>query len=116
MRPQQNNHTRHYCVHPTPLPQLTDSRDSPPSLSPPHSPVPWCVGFPWCWFFVVQLLEVFGTGTAAVISPVNGIKYREHDIEVPSGDCIGPLAKRFWETLTDIQYGRVEHPWSVQIS
>ncbi|CAM9344898.1 unnamed protein product [Ectocarpus sp. 12 AP-2014] len=63
-----------------------------------------------------RLLEVFGTGTAAVISPVNGIKYREHDIEVPSGDCIGPLAKRFWETLTDIQYGRVEHPWSVQIS
>lgn len=36
--------------------------------------------------------------------------------QVPSGDCIGPLAKRFWETLTDIQYGRVEHPWSVKIS
>lgn len=32
-----------------------------------------------------QLLEVFGTGTAAVISPVNGIKYREHDIEVSGG-------------------------------
>eukprot|EP00752_Nemacystus_decipiens_P002932 g2727.t1 len=63
-----------------------------------------------------RLLEVFGTGTAAVISPVNGIKYREHDIQVPSGDCIGPLAKRFWETLTDIQYGRVEHPWSVRIA
>eukprot|EP00903_Cladosiphon_okamuranus_P020178 g18522.t1 len=63
-----------------------------------------------------RLLEVFGTGTAAVIAPVSFIKYREHDIEVPSGDCIGPLAKRFWETLTDIQYGRVEHPWSVRIS
>ncbi|CAN0251734.1 unnamed protein product, partial [Laminaria digitata] len=35
---------------------------------------------------------------------------------VPSGTSIGPLAKRCWETLTDIQYGRVEHPWSVKIS
>lgn len=32
------------------------------------------------YFF--QLLEVFGTGTAAVISPVNGIKYRGKEIEV----------------------------------
>lgn len=29
-----------------------------------------------------QLLEVFGTGTAAVISPVSFIKYRGKDIEV----------------------------------
>ncbi|CAN0022908.1 unnamed protein product [Scytosiphon promiscuus] len=63
-----------------------------------------------------RLLEVFGTGTAAVVAPVSGIKYRGKEIEVPSGDCIGPLAKRFWETLSDIQYGRVEHPWSVKIS
>ncbi|CAN0366847.1 unnamed protein product, partial [Scytosiphon promiscuus] len=35
---------------------------------------------------------------------------------VPSGDSIGALAKRFWGALTDIQYGRVEHPWSVKLS
>lgn len=37
-------------------------------------------------------MEVFGTGTAAVISPVNGIKYREHDIEVGIGVtlCVNP--------------------------
>lgn len=34
----------------------------------------------------LQLLEVFGTGTAAVISPVNGIKYRGHEIEVRGMD------------------------------
>ncbi|CAN0385771.1 unnamed protein product [Ectocarpus sp. 12 AP-2014] len=63
-----------------------------------------------------RLLEVFGTGTAAVISPVEAIKYRGMEIEVPSGTSIGPLAKRFWGALTDIQYGRVEHPWSVRIA
>ncbi|CAM9423297.1 unnamed protein product, partial [Hapterophycus canaliculatus] len=63
-----------------------------------------------------RLLEVFGTGTAAVISPVKAIKYRGSEIEVPSGDTIGALARRFWGALTDIQYGRVEHPWSVRIS
>eukprot|EP00904_Undaria_pinnatifida_P004435 jgi/Undpi1/13993/HiC_scaffold_9.g03644.m1 len=63
-----------------------------------------------------RLLEVFGTGTAAVIAPVRSIKYMEKEIQVPSGSSIGPLAKRCWETLTDIQYGRVEHPWSVKIS
>ncbi|CAN0445921.1 unnamed protein product, partial [Laminaria digitata] len=31
-----------------------------------------------------QLLEVFGTGTAAVISPVRAIKYQEKEIEVQS--------------------------------
>lgn len=63
-----------------------------------------------------RLLEVFGTGTAAVIAPVCSIKYKEKEIEVKSGSSIGPLAKRCWDTLTDIQYGRVEHPWSVKIS
>lgn len=42
--------------------------------------------------------------------------FRRCSPKVSSGECIGPLAKRFWETLTDIQYGRVEHPWSVRIS
>lgn len=63
-----------------------------------------------------RLLEVFGTGTAAVIAPVKSIKYIDEDIKVPSGEKIGPLAKRFWDSITDIQYGRVEHPWSVRIS
>lgn len=57
-----------------------------PISQPPPSPVPWLV-------FFIQLLEVFGTGTAAVISPVNGIKYREHDIEVRPVGC-GPLKPR----------------------
>lgn len=35
--------------------------------------------------FPSQLLEVFGTGTAAVISPVEAIKYRGMEIEVRLG-------------------------------
>ncbi|CAM9204413.1 unnamed protein product [Ascophyllum nodosum] len=64
-----------------------------------------------------RLLEVFGTGTAAVIAPVKAINYLGEDIQVvPSGEKIGPIAKRFWDSITDIQYGRVEHPWSIRIS
>lgn len=36
--------------------------------------------------------------------------------QVNSGEEIGPIARRFWDSITDIQYGRVEHPWSVRIS
>ena len=59
---------------------------------------------------------MFGAGTAAVISPVNGIVYKgEEDIAVPTKDDIGPFAKQLWQTLNDIQYGKVHHHWSVVI-
>jgi branched-chain amino acid aminotransferase len=67
-----------------------------------------------------QLLEVFGAGTAAVIAPVNSIKYNDaasgtvKTITVPTGTDIGPVAKRLWTAITDIQTGRVEHEWSVK--
>jgi branched-chain amino acid aminotransferase len=62
-----------------------------------------------------RLLEIFGAGTAAVIAPVKKIVYNEYDIVVPTGSAIGPLSQRFWETLIDIQYGRVTHPWSITL-
>ncbi|CAM9406287.1 unnamed protein product [Choristocarpus tenellus] len=62
-----------------------------------------------------RLLEVFASGTAAVVSPVKAISYQGKDVEVASGDSVGHLTKRVFDTLTDIQYGRVEHPWSVVI-
>jgi hypothetical protein len=37
------------------------------------------------------------------------------DIDIPTGSDIGPLAKRMWDEISDIQYGRVEHPWSVVV-
>jgi len=62
-----------------------------------------------------RLLESFGAGTAAVVSPVRSIIYKEQEIEVPTGDHAGPVAMHVWNTLRDIQYGYVAHPWSVPI-
>lgn len=62
-----------------------------------------------------RLREAFGAGTAAVIAPVKSILYNGESIDFPSGDDIGPVAKSMWDKLMDIQYGRVEHPWSVKI-
>ncbi len=62
------------------------------------------------------LEEVFGTGTAAVISPVGSLKWEKMIIEVQDGK-IGDLSKRLYDTLTGIQLGRVkdEHGWTVKV-
>jgi branched-chain amino acid aminotransferase len=52
---------------------------------------------------------VFGSGTAAVISPVGQIKYGERAVTVGDGK-VGALAKRFYKAITDIQYGRRPDP------
>jgi len=63
-----------------------------------------------------KLQEVFGSGTAAVISPVGLIRYAERLITVGDGQ-VGPLSKRFYTAITDIQYGRAEDPqgWIVPV-
>jgi branched-chain amino acid aminotransferase len=63
------------------------------------------------------LEEVFGSGTAAVISPVGLIRCGDQEITVGGGK-VGPLAKRFYQTITDIQYGRAEDPmgWVVPVA
>jgi branched-chain amino acid aminotransferase len=63
-----------------------------------------------------KLLEAFGAGTAAVVSPVRTIVYNDQDINFPTGETAGPVAQRAWKALIDIQYGKVEHPWSVPIN
>lgn len=52
-----------------------------------------------------KLKEVFGSGTAAVISPVGELKYGDKIIAVSDGK-VGPIANKLFKTLTDIQYGR----------
>ncbi len=54
-----------------------------------------------------QLKEVFGSGTAAVISPVGVIKYEDTVITI-GDDKVGPIALKLYKELTDIQYGRSE--------
>nr|WP_329955586.1 aminotransferase class IV [Desulfomarina profundi] len=63
-----------------------------------------------------SLKEVFGSGTAAVISPVGDIKFDGREITVGDGS-VGPLAARFFEDLTAIQYGKAEDPfgWIVPV-
>jgi branched-chain amino acid aminotransferase len=56
-----------------------------------------------------QLKEIFGSGTAAVISPVGELKYEDTIISV-GGGRVGPLAHKFFQALQDIQYGTIEGP------
>lgn len=60
------------------------------------------------------LLEAFGAGTAAVVTPIQGIHYLGTDIIIPA---TGPWTTRFWEELTGIQSGRIAGPegWSVVV-
>jgi branched-chain amino acid aminotransferase len=63
-----------------------------------------------------KLQEVFGSGTAAVISPVGQITYGNQTVTVGNGQ-VGPIAKRFYTAITDIQYGRAADPkgWIVPV-
>lgn len=54
-----------------------------------------------------KLTESFGSGTAAVISPVKSFSYKGKSYQVGDGD-IGPVAQKLYDTLTGIQYGTVE--------
>lgn len=54
-----------------------------------------------------KLLEVFGTGTAAVISPVGFLKWEDKVIKVGNGE-IGELSQKLYDTLTGIQTGKNE--------
>lgn len=59
-----------------------------------------------------SLEEVFGTGTAAVISPVGKI-HHDGNVLITDEQQIGPFAKKMYDTVTDIQYGRKsdEYDW-----
>ena len=61
-----------------------------------------------------RLKECFGTGTAAVISPVGEICYQEEKYVINNGET-GPLARKFFDLITGIQYGEKEDPfgWAV---
>jgi branched-chain amino acid aminotransferase len=53
-----------------------------------------------------RVTEAFGTGTAAVVSPVGVFGYRGEEITVGDGG-VGPVTRRLYDTLTGIQGGRV---------
>lgn len=61
-----------------------------------------------------ELKEVFGTGTAAVISPVGQLHYKNENIII-NDMKIGTLSQKLYDTITGIQYGEIEdkHNWNV---
>lgn len=62
------------------------------------------------------LVEFFGAGTAAVISPVDRIGYLGKDLHIPTGpDGMGPVSRPIWKQLVGIQTGKIPHPWSVHV-
>ncbi len=63
-----------------------------------------------------EMEECFGTGTAAVVSPVGELRYENEKMPI-SNNHIGELTQRIYDTITGIQLGRIEGPegWSVEV-
>ncbi len=53
-----------------------------------------------------KLEEVFGTGTAAVVSPVGHLRWGDKVMEI-GNNKIGALTQRLYDTLTGMQYGKL---------
>lgn len=53
-----------------------------------------------------KLDEVFGTGTAAVISPVGHLKWGDKVMEI-NGNKIGAISQKLYDTMTGMQYGKL---------
>ena len=61
-----------------------------------------------------KLEECFGTGTAAVISPVGKLRYKD-DVMVIGGGEIGPVSQKIYDTVTGIQLGKLEDPFGWRV-
>lgn len=68
-----------------------------------------------------RLIEMFGAGTAAIVSPIKRIQFNGQDILIPLDPSnpksqAGPLTKKLADYIMGIQYGEIEHKdWSVVI-
>ncbi len=62
------------------------------------------------------LEEAWGTGTAAVVSPIGHLFYNGKDYTVSNNE-IGPLTQKLYDNLTGIQWGKIEENkgWSVKV-
>ena len=62
------------------------------------------------------LEEAWGCGTAAVISPIGELCYKEHKYIVNNNE-IGELSQHLYDTVTGIQWGEIEDKfgWTVQV-
>lgn len=63
-----------------------------------------------------KITEAFGTGTAAVVSPVDKICFKGEEIAIGQGG-IGTITQKLYDTLTGIQFGKIDDPmdWIVKV-
>lgn len=63
-----------------------------------------------------ELEEAFGTGTAAVISPIGELNYQGNIITINDFKT-GDVTQKIYDTLTGIQWGKIEDPyhWVVKV-
>lgn len=65
---------------------------------------------------ILQLLEIFGSGTACVVSPIGYIEYMDQGITIPTLEQQEEaIYKRVRDTMAAIQYGQIEHQWAHRI-
>ncbi|KAL2042868.1 hypothetical protein N7G274_004628 [Stereocaulon virgatum] len=64
-----------------------------------------------------RMLEIFGTGTAAVVSPVRRIGWKGRLVEcgLREDQEVGEITKRMKDWIEGIQCGDEEHPWSIEV-
>ncbi|SFI48893.1 branched-chain amino acid aminotransferase [Paenibacillus sp. UNC496MF] len=64
-----------------------------------------------------KLEESFGTGTAAVISPIGELNWRGEKLIINGGKT-GRLSEKIYNDLTGIQYGKLEDPfgWMIEVN
>ena len=60
-----------------------------------------------------SLKEMFGAGTAAVISPIAGFGYQDTDYDLPELET--PFAKTLKKAITDIQTNKAEDPYGWRV-
>nr|AGT02692.1 branched-chain-amino-acid transaminase [Crithidia acanthocephali] len=61
-----------------------------------------------------RVIECFGCGTAAIVSPVGLLAYRGTEYAVPCPE--NSVTRRFLHEILDIQYGKKPSPWSVKLT
>ena len=65
-----------------------------------------------------RVYEAFGSGTAAIVSPVKSFNYGGETFEIPIEEAkgAGKLTQRVLKTMLDLQYGVVKRPeWQIDV-
>ncbi|KAI8936394.1 Mitochondrial branched-chain amino acid (BCAA) aminotransferase [Plenodomus lindquistii] len=64
-----------------------------------------------------RMMEIFGAGTAAIVSPVRKISWKGRliDCGLEEHSEAGPITQQMKDWLEAIQYGDEDHPWSHKV-